>query len=796
MERSSPPDPLNSPLGSPEIRISRPEYASIPQRTSDDDIFDSRFDRPSRFEEAIEPGLGIQMRPFASPTSPGKSYSQQSTPKAGMFSSFAPNSPRPLYQRTPDTLYSFGTGISRSRTDPMTERLIAHRATQSAKWKVHWRTPTIMVSSFIIGIVLALGQHFWYRFLHHRPMYDEDLKFRWVLYGRALAYLSKVAFGGCCILVFRQRIWRTFRERALSVLSIDQLFGATDDPSLFANWETLTNAPIAVAIATVFWLIPLATIIFSPGSLTFGTFLDSKNVSRAVPHVNFSLETTKDWRHPVKFDADDDDLLAKGGNKRSLMYYNTTDKSQEPTTPGWFDYYDQPSAELKRISLLFGYNLMNHSTHRLNARQAVCGKSDTGSQYNCTFTQNFIAPAYKCDLVAKGMGDDSRLAELGAPFNTSTLVPQGRDVYRAEVKLGDYKYPQTNNFQKGPGGVPAGEIPADLGVFKSEPVLWIGWSTNSTEPLASDSPLHANWTHRYDPQIIRCVMNEANYTVRWNFTGPFFMEMSMREFLGPVLDTNFTKNADGTLNYDADPVPAENFVRPLPDVGRYKKMAAYHAMGEVFRGFLGGHVELEPPIPGPSYAVVSSDITKTRLVGVDSLPKADFTKVLEDFFGDLVLSLYSAPEMLVVEDTPLQVSRTMWQSSFVYVPERLWMCYAPVIFVTLIVLVFGLFTIWEDGTTFSTGFSRILVTTRNTTLDDISRGACLGNDPFPMELMHTRLKFGVLSEGSENEYMGSEGFQHCAFGVVSEVAPIRQGVPYAGLRRRRQMKSGLKTISE
>ncbi|KAJ4993629.1 hypothetical protein SVAN01_00683 [Stagonosporopsis vannaccii] len=786
MEHSSTPTPLMSPLGSPEIRISRPEYASIPQRTSDDETYDSRTDRRSRFEENIEPGLGIHMKPFASPTSPGRSYSQQSTPKAGMFSSFAPLSLRPLYQRTPDTLYSFGTSISRARTDPMTERLIAHRATQFAEWKVHWRTPSIMALAFTSGILLALAQHFWYKFLHHRPTYDENEKFRWVLYGRALAYLSKVAFGGCCILVFRQRIWRTFRERALSVLSIDHLFGATDDPSLFINWETISNAPVAVAIATVFWLIPLATIIFSPGALTFGDYLEARDVSRNVPHINFTQETIKDWRHPVAYEPSEDDLLAKGGNKRSLMYYNTTDKSENPTSPGWFDYYDQPSAELRRVALLFGYNLMNHSTHRLNARQLVCGKAEAGGPYNCTYAQSFIAPAYKCDLVADGIGDDSRLVDLGAPFNTSTLLPEGRNAYQAEVGLGDYKRPQIENFQRGPGGVPAGDTPADLGVFKAEPTLWIGWSNNSTEPLPPDSPFRTNWTHRYDPKVIRCVMNEARYTVKWNFSGPYFMAMPMLEFLGPVLDTNFTRNEDGSLNYSMDPVPADNFVRPLPDVALYKKIAAYHAMGEVLRDFLGGHIELEAPLPGPSYAVVSSDVTKTRLVGVDSLPKKDFGKVLEQFFADMVLSLYSAPEMLVVENQELEMNRMQWQSSFVYVPQRLWMCYAPVIFVTLIILLFGIFTIWQDGTTFSTGFSRILVTTRNTTLDDISRGACLGNDPFPMELMHTRLKFGVLSEGSENEFMGTEGFQHCAFGVVSEVGPIIRGVPYAGLRQRKE----------
>jgi hypothetical protein len=137
------------------------------------------------------------------------------------------------------------------------------------------------------------------------------------------------------------------------------------------------------------------------------------------------------------------------------------------------------------------------------------------------------------------------------------------------------------------------------------------------------------------------------------------------------------------------------------------------------------------------------------------------------------------------------MNRSRYLSSFVYFPDRLWQCYAPVIFVTLLILIFGGLTIWEDGTTFSTGFSRILVTTRNTTLDDISRGACLGNDPFPLELMHTQLRFGALNEHNEVEYLGGEGNQgvgHCAFGVASEIGPVRRGVPYAGLKKRSKHK--------
>jgi hypothetical protein len=654
----------------------------------------------------------------------------------------------------------------------MTERLIAHRATQSAQWHVHWRIPLLMLFSLFMGAIFALCQHFLYRWLHHRSNIEEDKKFRYVLYGRALAYCAKVAFGRCVILVYRQRIWRTFRDRALSVLAIDQFFGATEDPSIFGNFEAVSSAPIVVSIALVIWLIPLATIIFSPGALTFGSYLESESLELMVPAINFTAETDKSWRVPVK--------LPDGSNKRSMMYYNTT--SRDSLAPGMFDYYDQPSAELVRIALLLAYNNMDHPNVRQGARQDACGGS-----YNCTYEQTFIGPGYQCTQVAKGINDTGSLKELGAPFDMSTLVPTGSEVYHADVDLGAYTRPQNAVFEKGPGGYPVGPVPDDLGVFKFEPVLWIGYSYNTSRILAQDDPLTLNWTHHYEPQIIRCIHMETEYKVTWNYTEPAFNSTVSRNYLNPIVDTNFTIFENGTLDLSIEPQPVENHISPRQDVPRYKRTAAYHALGEKLRNFLWGHVDLEPPLPGPYYATVYSDITKTRLVQKNSEPKVNLAEEIESFYADMVLSLFSAPEMLVVSKEKVLVNRSRYQSSFVYVPKRLWQCYAPVIFVTLLILSFGGLTIWQDGTTFSTGFSRILVTTRNTTLDDISRGACLGNDPFPMELMHTRLKFGVLNEHTEVEYVGGEGLQsvgHCAFGVASEIGPIRQGVPYAGLKKR------------
>ncbi|KAF2729650.1 hypothetical protein EJ04DRAFT_546209 [Polyplosphaeria fusca] len=623
-----------------------------------------------------------------------------------------------------------------------------------------------MIATFIIAILLAFGQHRLYKSLHHTSEPDEGKRIRVVLYGRALAYFSKVAFGTGVILSIRQRTWRALRDHAFSVWSIDQLFLATEDPSLFVNWETLGKAPIVVALALIVWLIPLATIIFSPGALTFGDFLEVSSDHLNVPTLNFTAESYKDFRKPVVID---------GIKKRSLLSVNTTDVTAD--TEGWFDYYDKPSVDLQRVSLMTAYSLRDQSLNVEDARQRSCG-----GDFNCTFTISFVGPSYKCEELARGEQDDQKLADAGAPWTTAVLAPVGRLAYIADVYTGEYARPQLENL--GEGGKPE-NITDDLGFFKAEPVLWIGFSIDSKENLTKGAPHSDTWITRYDPHVFRCVHYETNYTVGFNYSGPYFETDIKYDYLSPVINTTISRNPDTTLN---NPEPATSYISPRTDVPLYKKTAAYHALGQQLRQFLSGRIELQPPIPGPFFARAYSDITMTRLVtNTSSTPKKDLIKLVPDFYADIILSFFSAPQMLVVSSERVFVNQTRYRSAFKYDALKLWACYTPVIVCVFVALVIGAWTIWEDGTTFSVGFSRIMVTTRNSTLDHISRGACLGNDPFPMELMQTRLKFGVLAEHTEElEYVGmdpgSMGLGHCTFGVESELDPIVKGRRYAGLR--------------
>jgi hypothetical protein len=98
-----------------------------------------------------------------------------------------------------------------------------------------------------------MGHHVFYARLDGQPA---DNQLRMVRYGTALAFFVKSTLVGCVIMCYRQRIWHTFRTKAMTIMGIDGLFTATEDPSqFFYNWEMISNGKLATLMAVCSWCV-------------------------------------------------------------------------------------------------------------------------------------------------------------------------------------------------------------------------------------------------------------------------------------------------------------------------------------------------------------------------------------------------------------------------------------------------------------------------------------------------------------------------------------------------------------
>ncbi|CAI6275134.1 unnamed protein product [Periconia digitata] len=649
-------------------------------------------------------------------------------------------------QTAGNSLYSLGSLSQYKTQDADTQRLVDRRAGELAKWHIHWATPALAIVLFVAGVMAALGHHFFYASLDGQPAENQLLMIR---YGTALAFFVKSTLVGCVVLCYRQRIWRTFRRKAMTLRAIDGLFAATEDLTSFWNWEMIRMGKLATFMALCSWLLPLASVL-SPSSLT-SEVREVFNTTQCdnVATLNFDREAKHDFRR--------EDTYAGA----SLVYWNTTDI--EGKKDGWFDYYDQPSKNAKRLAVTAVYL-------KKPATDPLASLNSCGERWNCTYSLNFVAPGYKCDEIK-----NPNNPTVNAPFNYSTLAPQGDMIYYASTDLNDYMNPQIDTNENGIP-IPEPPYPKSLGVFQSEPVLWIGHSVNTTEPYPSGSP-HAKWVNVHQPHIFKCVVYQTNYTFELHYNDTVQTHKRLqRDFLHPIIET--TVSIDPTNSSKVTASPESNFVVPS-DREKYKYTATYHSLGALFRNFLRGH------IIKTKYPVTKSDISESRLMdAITSYPISDLQTKVPEVFEDMLITLLSEPFLVVRDSTSVPCTKSRSVIVFAYHREGLWVGYAFAVVITLAFLGVGGWSIFQNGVASDTLFSRIMVTTRNPTLDQLSVGACLGGDPFPKELTKTKLRFGVLNE--ENPREGPYGVVgHCCFGSAGEVREIEKRGTYAGLKKYR-----------
>jgi len=634
----------------------------------------------------------------------------------------------------------------------------------------------LMIFFLALGLVGAAAHHGFYASLHGREATSDSQKVM-LRYGAALAFLSKAALASAVAIAFRQRVWLSVRQRVFSVAAIDALFAASEDMSALLNLEVLRAAKLALALALFIWLTPLVVILTSD-TLTVNSDImtDTTTGCRSVRTLNFTHEESEDWRYARKID----DLF-----ELSVSWWNKT--SDDVSSPNFFDYWSAPSGQFLQVADISAY--LKRPLAREGAAAELCGVG-----YNCSFVVNFTAPGYRCQELANGVGSPAAdLGEARNPLNTSILLPEGSFSYFADTHRGDYAEMQAN---VGDAGIPnfAPPYPEHLGAFRTEPILWIGYTTvaDPGKPLPKNASDPA-WPKAFVPKVFGCEHYFTAYRVRFNYTsgGLQTTKVLAREFLTPVINTTFNPlvgAGDGTLD-NTTAWPVSGYVLPR-DLGRYRLTAAYHAIGLALRSYLRGTIgaaQTDAPI-------TKTAATQTRLVDPHTyLPVPDLMDAVQSLYEDIVLSLFSNPQFLAVawaanpamlsgtvsggEDTRYPCLRERRLNVFFYHRLDLWLVYGAALLFACIGVGFGLAAVGQNGGVFrGTRFSNIVEATRGPGLDRVHAVGAADQDSVPVgDTRRVKLGYGLIPRrdgqgGEENPGPAWEGGGLIyGFGVEGEV---------------------------
>jgi hypothetical protein len=186
------------------------------------------------------------------------------------YSTSSVRSIEPYEQREDDRLHPRDHGL---------EELNLNRNTQAQQWIVYqseinssnpfrkwsrstlsrWKAPALMISSFIIGVLLALGHHLYYASLAGSIVRDSNGS-NWALYsqewilrfGLGVAFLVK-AFATAVGLGYTQYVWDAVKQNSVTIGGLNAFFSAIEDPWAFRRLETWIKSPLGMMIALTAW---------------------------------------------------------------------------------------------------------------------------------------------------------------------------------------------------------------------------------------------------------------------------------------------------------------------------------------------------------------------------------------------------------------------------------------------------------------------------------------------------------------------------------------------------------------
>ncbi|KAL5336846.1 hypothetical protein BJX70DRAFT_260929 [Aspergillus crustosus] len=335
---------------------------------------------------------------------------------------------------------------------------------------------------------------------------------------------------------------------------------------------------------------------------------------------------------------------------------------------------------------------------------------------NASYTLDFIAPYVQCQnasdyvnrTVNEYLWEHSRLRDNYISFTTSGNLTD------------DLRYLLSGNSDN----------------------LWYWHDVNATEDAGK--LILAAYDQPPLRSVVECAMYNASYIVDFNWVnGEQSTEIVERQVLNRVLPV-----------IDRSPQPA-----PANEIELLSYTAIMNVLNNIFVGICFSY-----PQRCSSSQAFSTSLTNTKemyklVFGLDAQPQTDLIPLAQAAaqMGDnITLSFFSNPIYLQNSTQAQHINVTVYENEtlYRYSQKNLFIGYGVSVFVSLLCVIAGLLTMWDNGVAFSDSLSSVLRATRNKKLDDIvPNESTTGADPPPESLSNTRVLW-VPSNGRDNAVAG------------------------------------------
>jgi hypothetical protein len=125
------------------------------------------------------------------------------------------------------------------------------------------------------------------------------------------------------------------------------------------------------------------------------------------------------------------------------------------------------------------------------------------------------------------------------------------------------------------------------------------------------------------------------------------------------------------------------------------------------------------------------------------------------------------------------VTHQTTQNIYRYDSRNLIISYTTAVALAFFSIALGVFSFLDNGVAHSTAFSAFVTTTRNSDLDELSRGHSLGRIPLDESVGGVRLRFGELVATGEKSIGEDSEARHIGFGIENGVLSLQKGKRYA-----------------